>query len=107
MMLTVKAICLTTAPVPRLLSMLCTKRVLSRTRRTPATKLCCTPCSTPTNYTYMTTRYNSQPGHITLMNGPGEGNRFHVQRAPILLRVVSDLNNGWDVLDQLEDTPLP
>lgn len=51
------------------------------------------------------TRYSSVPGVVQLVGGPGDGRSFHVQRAPIWLRAVSDINNRWDVLDLLEDAP--
>ena len=43
---------------------------------------------------------------IIFLDGPAQGQRLMLKRAPILLRVVRD-GAKWDALDQLEDTPKP
>lgn len=51
--------------------------------------------------------YNTHPGYIHLMDGPGEGKRFYVQRAPVFVRVVESMEHKWDVLDLIDDEPEP
>lgn len=51
------------------------------------------------------THYSALPGTVHLVGGPGDGRKFPVQRAPIFLRFVSDINGKWDVLDLPEDKP--
>lgn len=50
-------------------------------------------------------RFTSGPGRVKLIDGPGQGQKFFAQRAPVLLRVVLNYDGRWDVLDQLEDEP--
>ena len=38
------------------------------------------------------------------LNGPAQGQRLMLRRAPIFLRVV-EVGGKWDALDQVEDTP--
>jgi hypothetical protein len=53
----------------------------------------------------MSARFTSLPGYMHLEGGPGHGHTFYVQRAPVYVRVVRDINGKWNVLDLYEDTP--
>ncbi len=44
---------------------------------------------------------------ITFLDGPAEGARLNLRRAPIFLRVVLDASGEIDALDQLDDEPRP
>lgn len=41
----------------------------------------------------------------TFVNGPAEGVKLHLCRAPAFLRVVSESPFKWDALDLIEDSP--
>jgi hypothetical protein len=45
------------------------------------------------------------PGTVHLVGGPGDGRELRVQRAPVMLRFVCDINGKWDVLDLPNDEP--
>ena len=53
----------------------------------------------------MTNSFNHSAGWIHAKDGPARKRRFFVQRAPLYVRFVQDLNGKWDILDLLEDKP--
>jgi hypothetical protein len=44
---------------------------------------------------------------ITFLDGPAEGQKLSLRRAPLYLRAVQARNGRWDALDQLDDSPKP